>query len=152
MKIKIEYTVKNHHLPSIISPNNRLINKTIYLMTNTFFVSQQNSYHNQISPQYTFHTNINLVKQRLNKKFTNFRHVLGILDRIVPGCTLQINEPQLQRSKHQCATHQRLSTSTASGWSSEQTGSTKSSALQRLYTSTKITWKVVFTLSSIILH
>ncbi len=29
--------------------------------------------------------------------------------------TLQINEPQLQRSKHQCATHQRLSTSTVSG-------------------------------------
>ncbi len=28
------------------------------------------------------------------------------------GCTLQINEPQLQRSKHQRATHQRLSTST----------------------------------------
>jgi hypothetical protein len=31
------------------------------------------------------------------------------------GCTLQINEPQLQRSKHQRATHQRLSTSTVSG-------------------------------------
>ncbi len=30
-------------------------------------------------------------------------------------CTLQINEPQLQRSKHQCATHQRLSTSTVIG-------------------------------------
>jgi hypothetical protein len=24
-----------------------------------------------------------------------------------PGCTLQINEPQLQCSKHQCAKHQR---------------------------------------------
>jgi hypothetical protein len=36
--------------------------------------------------------------------------------------------------------------------SSEQTGFAKSSADQRLCTSTKITWKVVFTLSSIILH
>jgi hypothetical protein len=31
------------------------------------------------------------------------------------GCTLQINEPQLQLSKHQCATHQELYTSTVSG-------------------------------------
>jgi hypothetical protein len=31
------------------------------------------------------------------------------------GCTLQINEPQLQCSKHQRATHQRLSSSTVSG-------------------------------------
>ncbi len=53
------------------------------------------------------------------------------------GCTLQINEPQLQRSKHQRATHQRLSTSTVSGWSSEHSGCTKSSADQRLYTSMK---------------
>ncbi len=30
---------------------------------------------------------------------------------VLAGCTLQINEPQLQRSKHQRATHQRLSTS-----------------------------------------
>ena len=53
------------------------------------------------------------------------------------GCTLQINEPQLQCSKHQRATHQRLSTSTVSGWSSEHSGCTKSSADQRLYTSMK---------------
>ncbi len=53
------------------------------------------------------------------------------------GCTLQINEPQLQRFKHQHATHQRLSTSTMSGWSSEHTGCTKSSVDQQLFTSMK---------------
>ncbi len=53
------------------------------------------------------------------------------------GCTLQINEPQLQRSKQQRATHQWLSTLTVSGWSSEHSSCTKSSAAQRLYTSMK---------------
>ncbi len=53
------------------------------------------------------------------------------------GCTLQINEPQLQRCKQQRATHQRLSTSTVNGWSSEHSGCTKSSADQLLYTSMK---------------
>jgi hypothetical protein len=43
-----------------------------------------------------------------------FENIDAVFADVYLECTLQINEPQLQRSKHQCAT-ERLSTSTMSG-------------------------------------
>ncbi len=68
------------------------------------------------------------------------------------GCTLQINEPHLQCSKHQCAKHQRVTHQPWVGEVQSTLALPKALQINGSIHQRKQPWEVVFTLSSIILN